>query len=262
MSVGELAGRGAVVTGAGRGGGIGKAVARALGGAGAAVVVAARTREAIEAVATELRAAGGQAWAVACDVTDPASVAALARAAESHLEHVDILVNNAGVSHSAPLQRITLADWNRILTVNATGTFLCTQAFLPRMVERHWGRVVNVASVAGLGGGKYIAAYSASKHAVVGFTRSVAAEVAGTGVTVNAVCPGYVDTDMTRESVARIAAKTGMSPEAALHAALATTGQVRLISPEDVARAVRALCEDAGATNGETVVIAEGGARS
>ena len=254
-----LAERGAVVTGAGRG--IGLAVARALAGAGAAVVVAARTRDAIEAVATELRAAGGRAWAVSCDVTDLANVQALARAAETHLGHVDILVNNAGISHSAPLQKITLADWNRTLTVNATGTFLCTQAFLPRMVERRWGRVVNIASVAGLGGGKYIAAYSASKHAVVGFTRSAAVEVAGTGVTVNAVCPGYVDTDMTRESVARIAAKTRMSPEDALRAALATTGQRRLISPEDVARAVLALCDDAGReTSGETVVIAEGGA--
>ena len=254
-----LAGRGAVVTGAGRG--IGLAVARALVGAGAAVVVAARTRDAIEAVATELRAAGGRAWAVSCDVTDLANVQALARAAEAHLGHVDILVNNAGVSHSAPLQRTTLADWNRILTVNATGTFLCTQAFLPTMVARRWGRVVNIASVAGLGGGKYIAAYSASKHAVVGFTRSAAAEVAGTGVTVNAVCPGYVDTDMTRESVARIATKTKMSPEAALRAALETTGQRRLISPEDVAHAVLTLCDDAGReTNGETVVIAEGGA--
>jgi NAD(P)-dependent dehydrogenase (short-subunit alcohol dehydrogenase family) len=252
-----LAGRGAVVTGAGRGGGIGRAVARALVEAGAAVVVAARTREAIENVTADLRVAGARgAWAVSCDVTDPASVQALARAAEVHLGHVDILVNNAGVSHSAPLHRTTLDDWNRILTVNATGTFLCTQAFLPGMVERQWGRVVNIASVAGLHGAKYIAAYSASKHAVVGFTRSVAAEVAGTGVTVNAVCPGYVDTDMTRESVARIAAKTGMSPDAALQAALATTGQAHLIPPTDVARAVLTLCDDAGrSTNGETVVI-------
>ncbi|HYL21270.1 MAG TPA: SDR family oxidoreductase [Gemmatimonadales bacterium] len=256
---GGLAGRGAVVTGAGRG--IGMAVARALVEAGAAVVVAARTRKAIEAVATKLNAAGGRAWAVSCDVTDPANVAALALAAESHLGHVDILVNNAGVSHSAPLRKTTLEDWNRILAVNATGTFLCTQAFLPGMLERRWGRVVNIASVAGLEGGKYIAAYSTSKHAVVGFTRSVGAEVAGTGVTVNAVCPGYVDTDMTQESVARIAAKTKMSPEAALRAALETTGQRRLISPEDVAQAVLKLCEDAGReTNGETVVIAEGGA--
>ena len=237
------------------------AVARALVEAGAAVVVAARTPRNIEAVATELSAAGGRAWAVSCDVTDPANVEALARAAERHLGHVDSLVNNAGVSHSAPLQKITLEDWNRILTVNATGTFLCTQAFLPGMLERRWGRVVNIASVAGLGGGKYIAAYSSSKHAVIGFTRSVAAEVAGTGVTVNAVCPGYVDTDMTRESVARIAAKTKLSPEAALRAALETTGQRRLISPVDVAEAVVKLCEDAGREqNGETVVIAEGGA--
>ncbi len=219
-----LAGRGAVVTGGSRG--IGMAVARAFAGAGAAVVVAARTRDMIEAVATELRTAGARAWAVACDVTDPASVQGLARAADTHLGHVDILVNNAGSSHSAPLRKITLADWNRILTVNATGTFLCTQAFLPGMVERRWGRVVNIASVAGLGGGKYIAAYSASKHAVVGFTRSAAAEVAGTGVT----------------------------------AALETTGQRRLILPEEVARAVLTLCDDAGReTSGETVVIAEGG---
>src|SRR3989441_6862824 len=237
------------------------AVARALAGAGAAIVVVARTRSEIEALATELRGAGQRAWAVRGDVTDPGDVQTLAREAKTRLDRVDILVNNAGVAHSAPLQKITLEDWNRILTVNATGTFLCTQAFLPRMVERRWGRVVNIASVAGLGGGKYIAAYSASKHAVVGFTRSAAAEVVGTGVTVNAVCPGYVDTDMTRESVARIAAKTKMSPEAALRAALETTGQRRLISPEDVAHAVLTLCDDAAReTSGATVVIAEGGA--
>src|SRR5213080_2527016 len=252
-----LSGRAAVVTGAGRG--IGMAVARALAGAGAAIVVVARTRSEIEALATELRDAGQRAWAVRGDVTDPGDVQTLAREAKTQLDRVDILVNNAGVAHSAPLPKLTLEDWNRVLTVNATGTFLCTQAFLPGMLERRWGRIVNIASVAGLGGGKYIAAYSAAKHAVVGFTRSLAAEVAGSGVTVNAVCPGYVDTDMTRESVARIATRTGMSPPDALRAALETTGQRGLISPEEVARAVLALCEDAQRdTNGEAMVIADG----
>src|SRR5438477_511400 len=204
-----LAGRGAVVTGGSRG--IGLAVARALAEAGAAVVVAARGPDGLEAAARALCAAGRRAWAVPCDVADPEGVRTLAREAETRLGHVDILVNNAGISHSASVQKTTLEDWQRILTANATGPFLCIQAFLPGMLARGWGRVVNIASVAGLGGGKYITAYSASKHAVVGLTRSVAAEVAGTGVTVNAVCPGYVDTEMTRQSVSRIGAKTGMS---------------------------------------------------
>jgi NAD(P)-dependent dehydrogenase (short-subunit alcohol dehydrogenase family) len=246
------------VTGGGQG--IGAAVARALAAEGAAVVVAARRSDRIEQVATEIRGsgAGGKAWAVQCDVTDPASVNELAKAASRHAGAIDILVNNAGVAHSAPLAKTTLEDWNRVLAVNATGTFLCTRAFISGMLERKRGSIVNVASVAGIAGARYIAAYAAAKHAVIGFTESVAAEVEGTGVTCNAVCPGFVDTEMTEESIARVVAKTGKDPEAALSAMLASASQRRLITPEEVAEAVLALCDTNGTRpNGAAVTIAE-----
>ncbi|HYC33460.1 MAG TPA: SDR family NAD(P)-dependent oxidoreductase, partial [Gemmatimonadales bacterium] len=201
-----MSARVAVVTGAGRG--IGAAAARALADAGLAVVLAARTREQVEARAAELAAAGRAARAVVCDVTSEAGVESLAREAGA-VGTVAVLVNNAGAAGSMPLARTSLDDWNHLLAVNATGAFLCTRAFLPGMLERGLGRVVNVASTAGLEGGKYLAAYTAAKHALVGLTRSAAAEVAGSGVTVNAVCPGFVDTDMTAETVGRIVAKTG-----------------------------------------------------
>ncbi len=253
-----LEGKTAVVTGGGRG--IGAAVARALAEAGAAVVVSARTRGQIEAVAAELAAPGRRVSAVPCDVTDAHSVAGLARTANERLGQVDILVNSAGVAHSAPLQKLTLDDWNHIFAVNATGTFLCTQAFVPGMVERSWGRVVNVASVAGKSGARYIAAYAASKHAVLGFTRCVAAELAARGVTVNAVCPGYVDTDMTRDSLAHIAQRTGMSEDQALQAILLSTPQRRLIEPAEVAHSVLSLCDEkAKGITGQAIVLDGGG---
>ena len=257
----KLEGKGAVVTGGGRG--IGAAVARALAEEGASVVVSARSQDEIEAVAEELRADGHAAWAVPCDVTDPAQVFGLAEAAGEHLGQADILVNNAGTVTSAPLKALTLELWNRILAVNATGVFLCTKAFLPGMVERGWGRVVNVASIAGKTGGPYISAYSASKHAVIGFTRSVAAEVATSGVTVNAVCPGYVDTPMTDRSVDRIVEKTGADPEAVRETMRRTSPQNRLMEPEEVALAVVNLCHPgAKGINGQAIVVDGGGVQS
>ncbi len=254
----NLEGRGAVVTGGGRG--IGAAVSRSLAEAGARVVVAARSAGEIEAVATALRSGGVDAWAVQVDVAEPDSVSALFERAREHLGEVDILVNNAGIATAAPTVRLTLADWNRLMAVNATGTFLSTQAVLAAMIDRGWGRIINVASVAGLRGASYIAGYAASKHAVIGFTRSVAAEVARAGVTVNAVCPGYVDTPMTDASIANIVEKTGKSTKEALEAILTTTPQRRLITAGEVSAAVMFLCEHgARGINGQTIVL-DGGA--
>jgi NAD(P)-dependent dehydrogenase (short-subunit alcohol dehydrogenase family) len=193
---------------------------------------------------------------VACDVTDEAAVAAFF----APLGPVDVLVNNAGISASAPLPRTTLDDWRGQLEVNATGAFLCTRAVLPAMLERDRGRIVTVASTGGVVGARYTAAYSASKHAAVGLMRAVAAEVAGTGITANAVCPTFVRTEMTRRSVERIAAKTGRS-ESDAEAALAAAAPLgRLLEPEEVAFAVAFLAApEAGALNGQTLILDGGG---
>jgi NAD(P)-dependent dehydrogenase (short-subunit alcohol dehydrogenase family)/enamine deaminase RidA (YjgF/YER057c/UK114 family) len=251
--VSALTGRVAVVTGAGRG--IGAATAKALAEDGCRVVVAARTREQVDRVATELGSKGHSALAVVCDVTSEESVSALARAAAT-LGPIAVLVNNAGAAASMPIVRTSLDEWNRLMAVNATGAFLCTRAMLPGMIERRWGRIVNVASSAGLHGARYIAAYSSAKHALMGLTRSAAAEVEGTGVTVNAVCPGFVDTEMTAETLDRIVTKTGRTRAEALSAALASAGQSRLVTAEEVARAVVALAADpTTAANGQSVLL-------
>jgi NAD(P)-dependent dehydrogenase (short-subunit alcohol dehydrogenase family) len=250
----RLAGRAAVITGGGRG--IGAATAIALAEAGATVAVAGRNEEQVVDVAAQMRADGRPAFAFRCDVTDPREVRDLALSAREAMGRIDILVNNASTATSNPLGRITPAEWDHIMAVNATGTFLCTQAMVPQMLERRWGRVVNVASLAGLEGDRYIAAFVASKHAVVGFTKAIAAEAAGTGVTVNAVCPGYVDTPLTDEAIARIMHLTGKSWHDALRAMLDHAGQERLIRAHEVAEVIVELClDEARARNGEIVVI-------
>jgi 3-hydroxybutyrate dehydrogenase len=250
-----LEGRTALVTGAGRG--IGRAVALALASAGARLLLAGRTVEPLREVAREVVAAGGlEPSGRVLDVADlEATVAALDRL---HAEGVtvDVLVNNAGFATAEPLARTDLALWQRHLTVNATAAFLFTRAFVPGMLARGWGRVVNIASTAGLAGAPYIAAYAASKHALVGLTRAVAAETAGRGVTVNAVCPGYVATEMTERSAQRISERTGQPVPRALEALGRLNASGVLIRPEQVAAAVLELVSPAAARRtGETVVI-------
>ena len=248
-----MKGRTAVVTGAGRG--IGLAIAHALGAEGITVLLAARSPDEVRMEASKLRARSIMAHAAVCDVTDEASVKALAREAEAKLGHVDILVNNAGISSSAPLRKLTLDEWNRVLAVNATGVFLCTREFAPAMAERGWGRVITIASTSGLEGGRYIAHYCASKHAAVGFTRAAALELEDRGVTVNAICPAYVDTPMTDRTLTTVETKTGLARDAALRAVLETAGQERLIRPEEVAAEVVRLCRDDAVGTGQAIVL-------
>ncbi len=249
-----LEGRTAVVTGGGRG--IGAEVARALAAAGARVAVSARTAAEIDSVAAEIRSAGREAVAVPCDVTAADAVRALREAATKALGPIDILVNNAGAASSALLVKTTLEEWNRLFAINATGTFLCTREMLPGMIERGWGRVVNVASVAGRTAMPYISAYAASKHAVVGLTRAVAAEVAAKGVTVNAICPGYVDTPMTDASIVNIVEKTRLTESEARANLERSSPQGRLMEPAEVAYLAVALCDPlAGGINGQAIVL-------
>ncbi len=257
MSEAFLSGRTALVTGGGRG--AGAAIAEALARAGAAVVVAARTGSEVEAVAARLTAAGAQAWAFACDVGDAGSIEQLAASVGGHAGPVDILVNNAGIALGAPLARTTLDDWDRVMRVNATGTFLCTRTWVPGMTARGWGRIVNIASIAGLAGDRYLSAYAASKHAVVGFTRAVAAEVAAKGVTVNAVCPTYLETDMTDTSLQAIVEATGRSRAEALESIVARSPQKRLVTPAEVAAAVVYLCSEAARGVTGTSLVIDGG---
>lgn len=250
----DLTGYTAVITGGGRG--IGAATAIALARAGAKVAVAGRNEEQVVDVAAQMRSDGLEAFAFRCDVTDPRQVRDMALSAREAMGRVDILVNNASTATSNTLGRITLAEWEHIMAVNATGTFLCTQAVFDPMVERRWGRVVNVASLAGLQGDRYISAFVAAKHAVVGFTKAVAKEAAGTGVTVNAICPGYVDTPLTDEAIARIMGLTGKSWDDALRKMLDLAGQDRLVRAHEVADVILGFCgEDARERNGEILVL-------
>jgi 3-hydroxybutyrate dehydrogenase len=246
-----LNGKSALITGGGRG--IGRAIALEFARNGARVAVAARTAEQVEQVAAEI---GGDAVALVCDVSDPESVARMFSRMREDFGNPDILVNNAGIAESATLVNTTDELWHRHLAINLSGTFYCTRAALPAMLKRGWGRVINVASIAGKSGAPYIAAYSASKHGVLGLTRSAALELATTGVTVNAICPGYVDTDMVTRGVDQITAKTGRTAEEALDSLKKMSPQNRLVTPEEVAAIALLLASDAGrGINGQGINV-------
>ena len=223
------------------------------------VVVTGGTRGIGRAVAERFAAAGDEVLApgsAELDVTDEAAVGAFFASAGE----VAVLVNNAGIAESAPVAKTMLAQWEAQLAVNATGTFLCTRAVLPGMATRGYGRIVTVASTAGRVGARFTGAYTASKHAAVGLMRATAAEVAGSGITANAVCPTFVRTDMTRESVERIAAATGRSEQEGEAALAAMSPLGRLLEPAEVAAAVAFLASDeAAAINGQTLVLDGGG---
>jgi NAD(P)-dependent dehydrogenase (short-subunit alcohol dehydrogenase family) len=246
-----LAGKHALVTGGSRG--IGAVITSALLAHGARVTVLGRNASRSDDSGSNNR------HDVSADVTDAVTVTRAFEQARSHFGPITILANNAGQAASAPFLKTDAALWRRLNAVNLDGTFHCTQAALPDMLTAGWGRIVNVASTAGLTGFGYITAYCAAKHAVIGLTRSLALEVATKGITVNAVCPGYTDTDMVKETIANIVAKTGRTPDQALAELTSRNPQKRLIKPEEVANAVAWLClPGSEAITGQAIAISGG----
>jgi NAD(P)-dependent dehydrogenase (short-subunit alcohol dehydrogenase family) len=249
----RFSGKTAFITGGGTG--IGLATARLLAAQGTRLTLVGRDGARVQDAAADFEHAHG----LSCDVADEASVTAAFAAARDRYGSIDILINNAGMTPSAPLHKTDLAMWNQTLAINLTGAFLCSRAALADMYANTWGRIVNVASIAGLQGGPYISAYCASKHGMIGMTRALAKEAAKRGVTVNAVCPGYVETDIVTRAAENIASKTNLSEEEAKASLYAGNPQGRLITADEVASAIGWLCSDgAAATNGAAIPMSGG----
>lgn len=252
----KLANRLAFITGGGRG--IGRAIAIAFAREGASVAVAARTLKQVRSVAKEIaKEFGVEALPLKCDVRNRDAVADAFDSFRLHFGRgPDIVVNNAGIAKSELFVRTDESFWEEHLNTNLGGTFRCTHAALPEMIERGWGRIINVASIAGKTGAPYISAYAASKHGVLGLTRSLALEVAAHGITVNAICPGYVETDMTSSGIENIVARTGKSAKQALQMLERMSPQNRLITPDEVAApAVLLASEEGRGINGQAINV-------
>ncbi len=242
-----------VVTGGARG--IGAAIADRLNGLGARLTLMGRQLDPLKKKCTELR----QGHPIAVDVTEEAAVADAFVKAREKFGPVGILVNNAGAANSAPLDRLELKDWQDMLDVNLTSVFLCSRAVLPDMRAVKWGRIINVSSTAGLKGYAYVTAYCAAKHGTVGLTRALALETARTGITVNAVCPGYTNTELLDGALEKIMAKTGMDRASAVKQLQAVNPQQRFIEPVEVAATVAWLClPGSESITGQAIAIAGG----
>lgn len=249
----SLEGRHALVTGGSRG--IGYAVARGLLRQGARVTLMGRGAAALEQAAKSL-AQPERLRYVSGDISSHEDVERAFAQAKEYFGPIEVLVNNAGQAESQRFDRIDAVAWQQMIAVNLTGTFHCMQAALPDMLAAQWGRIVNVASTAGLIGYPYVSAYCAAKHGVIGLTRAVALETARKGVTVNAVCPGYTETDIVHEAIANITTKTGMSAQQARDKLAERNPQGRLIQPDEVADAVLWLCQDSAASiTGQSIPV-------
>lgn len=252
----QLNGRHALVTGGTRG--IGFAIALSLLRHGARVTIVARKQTNLLEAKKRLEAEG-EVNCIALDITDAAAIPAAFESAVNDFGPISILVNNAGQAHSAPFMKTDIHLLNSMVAVNLSSVLLCTQAVLPGMLEAGWGRIVNIASTAGLTGYSYTSAYCAAKHAVVGLTRSLAQEMAKKGVTVNAVCPGYTETDLVHDAIANIVKKTGRTEEQARAVLAANNPQGKLIQPDEVANVVSWLClPGSSAINGQSIPVAGG----
>ncbi|MEX0300054.1 MAG: SDR family NAD(P)-dependent oxidoreductase [Kordiimonas sp.] len=248
-----LTGKHALVTGGGTG--VGAAIALILAAEGAKVTISGRRIEPLQQLASQTK----NITAVTADVTDGASVRAMFEQVKAENGPVDIAIANAGAAESAPFGKVDEGQWDRMIGVNLTGVFHTLQAALADMQQQGWGRLISIASTAGLKGYSYVAPYCAAKHGVVGLTKALALEVAKTGVTVNAVCPGFVDTPLLEKSVQTIVKKTGRTPEEARKILASDNPQGRLIQPEEVAATTLWLCSDAASSiNGQAISISGG----